>query len=195
VTTFEFQPVVFSLPERAGGTNDIFVVASGIVSLDRHYYEQNGLLRTVSFASRVGYFRQKGEYVQHVYGAHYDFSKDELGHPIFHAQLRSLAEFASAIGQYSGGEVTLEDGGDYMKGVLKTVRVPSAQMDVFSLFLQIIADHLLWRNSSDADKSAFSDLLTKNRLIQGAAAQVQRLQVPPANKCYRSVHWYTPTTN
>ncbi len=128
--------------------------------------------------------------VSHVYGAHYDFAANELGHPVFHGQMRSYLDFAEVIkSQYGLEGVELKD---MVNGILKTVRLPSAQMDVFSFLLQIVADHLLSGDSSDDDKMRFRELLERSKFIQGLGSQIARLQVAPANVCYRAVHWYPP---
>ena len=46
----------------------------------------------------MGYFRLKGDRLEHVYGVHYDMDERRDGHPVFHAQLgRAREEFASVI--------------------------------------------------------------------------------------------------
>jgi hypothetical protein len=79
---------------------------------------------------------------------------------------------------------------DKVQGVLQTVRVPTAQMDILSLIVQICADRLLHSGSSDEETSAFHDLLKKNKFCQGAAFQVTRLGTEEARTCYRARHWY-----
>jgi hypothetical protein len=189
--TFEIEPILVNLPERANDSSlNLFVVVRGRLAIDRSHFENSGALRTSQFATEAGYFRLKTNELQHVYGAHYDFAEDEVGHPVFHAQMKSFADFAEIIkAYYSAQDLLLEDG---MKAILKTVRLPSAQMDVFSFMLQLVADHLLSRDSSDDDKSFFYELVQDSKRMQGAAFSIERLQVPPANLCYRSAHWYPP---
>jgi len=189
---FELTPIVVNLPERAPGvTSDLFVVIKGRLSIDRSHFEVAGKIRTLNFATKAAYFRQKGSKLTHVYGAHYDFTANEIGHPVFHVQMRSFEEFSHEIKNREYGleeaEVT-----DLVKGILKTVRLPSAQMDVFSFLLQLVADHLLSTDSGDDDKTRFRELLDRSKFIQGLGSQVARLQAPPANLCYRAVHWYPP---
>ncbi len=127
----------------------------------------------------------------HVYGAHYDFASNEIGHPVFHGQMRSFKEFSEVIKNRHYG---VEDAElvDLVEGILKSVRLPSAQMDVFSFLLQLVADHLLSPDSGVDDKTRFRELLERSKFIQGLGSQMARLQVPPANVCYRAVHWYPP---
>jgi hypothetical protein len=190
---FQLRPVLFVIPERANDTkNELHVVVQGRISLDRKHYEQDGVLRTIEFGTEAGYFRLEGVTLKHVYGAHYDFEKDFLDHPVFHVHMESFVELSNVIkDHYELEDIEIVDG---MKFVLKTVRLPSAQMDAFSLFLQLVADHLLWEKSSIAHREQFGDLLAKSKDLQGAGAYVERLQVAPAIHCYRSVHWYPPAS-
>jgi hypothetical protein len=188
---FQLNPIVVNVPERATDvTSDLFVVIKGRLSIDRANFEADGKVRTLNFATQAAYFRAKGNALNHVYGAHYDFAANEVGHPVFHGQMRSFVEFAEVIKSgYGLEEATVND---RVIGILKTVRLPSAQMDVFSFLLQLVADHLLSNDSSDDDKTRFRQLLERSKVIQGLGSQMTRLQVPPANFCYRAVHWYPP---
>jgi hypothetical protein len=190
-SNFELQPVLVNVPERATDTSsDLFVVVKGKLSIDRQHFDAEGKIRTVNFATQAGYFRLKANTLKHVYGAHYDFSEDEIGHPVCHGQMRSFLEFSEIIKSRYGLDVV--DLIDAVSGILKTVRLPSAQMDVFSFFLQLVADHLLSKDSSTDDRTRFLELLDRSKLIQGVGSIISRLQVPPATSCYRAVHWYPP---
>jgi hypothetical protein len=191
VATFEIEPILVNVPERASDSSlNLFVVVRGLMEIDRDHFEASGALRTSQFATEAGYFRLRANELVHVYGAHYDFAGNEVGHPVFHAQMKSFADFGEVIkARYSAEELLLEDG---MKAILKTVRLPSAQMDVFAFLLQLVADHLLSRDSSDDDKTSFCELVRDSKRMQGAAFGIARLQVPPASLCYRSAHWYSP---
>ena len=178
-------------PERANHTQTaMHIVVTGQLAFDKKHFEAHAQLRTTRFTSAAGYFRlKKNGDLQHVFGAHYDLTEDEVGHPAFHAQMKSFFEFRDMV-QARYGSVTLQ-ASDEMKYVLRTVRLPSAQMDYFSLLVQTVADHLMSPNySSDEDVSTFRELLTKNKEIQGRAYDIARLQLPTAISCYRSVHWY-----
>jgi hypothetical protein len=185
---FEISPVIFNVPERAYHvTSDLFVVVEGQLAVRRDRYVNDGLLATDSFSTRAAYFRLTVDGPVHVYGAHYDFALDELGHPIFHSQMRSFAElWASVEERYGiGGPVK-----DHVSGILQNVRLPSAQMDVFSLVLQICADHLLLADSSPDERTAFNELLEKSTFLKGAGFQAIRMTTEAASSCYRSRHWY-----
>ena len=188
VVKFEVLPVVFNIPERAYHVNsDLFVVVQGQLSVRRDRYVKDEVLATDNFSTRAAYFRLTADGPVHVYGAHYDFALDELGHPIFHSQMRSFAEMWTSVGQRYSIEGPAKD---YVSGILQNVRLPSAQMDVFSLVLQICADHLLFANSGPDERAAFNALLEKSTFLKGAGFQAPRMTTEAAFSCYRSRHWY-----
>jgi len=191
VVEYEIRPFMLIMPERADDTTaEMHIVLSGRIGIDKDHFNQHGQLRTVSFATEVGYFRLKNDgTLQHVFGAHYDLTENEIGHPAFHAQLKHKFEFADVVQRKYTGQTL--DPKNLMENLLKTARLPSAQMDVFSLLLQAVADHLMSPEvSTDEDKRVFSGLLGKNKQIQGRAYSIPRLQEQSAVICYRSVHWY-----
>jgi len=183
---FELSPVVFNLPERADDIRvELYIVVRGrlIVEFD----ESKKFLITRGFQTEAAYFRSTKTGLDHVYGAHYDFAVDELGHPSFHAQMKSFSDFSEYISKYFGDFNEVED---RVAGILKTVRLPTAQMDFFSFFLQIFADHLLHKESGPEEKLAFNILLENNSFLRGAAHQIARLTSEAASVCYRASHWY-----
>jgi hypothetical protein len=188
VVRFEIRPVVFKLPRRNGrSSKDLFVVVRGLLSFSRSAYRERRALMTQGFSTEVGYFFHDHSVFTHVYGAHYDFDLNAIGHPAFHAQMKSFADFASFITEQFRINGTVVD---LVKGLLKTVRVPSAQMDVFSVYLQILADHLVHERSAPEERAAFNTLLQKSGFCQGAAPLVPRLIRTEASQCYRARHWY-----
>ncbi len=189
VAAFEIQPSVFNLPERANDVSmDLFVVVEGRISFRRREFAEENVLATHSFATKVAYFRHRSTSLVHVYGAHYDFSLDELGHPVFHAEMRGYPELAEYVKECYGVGNAVDD---RVTGLLKNVRVPTAQMDVFSVFVQLCADHLLYTDSGPEEKAAFNSLLQRSAFCKGAAYQMPHLQTEEARTCYRSRHWYT----
>ena len=185
---FDIQPVVFNLPERADDQRlNLFVVVRGRLKLDRQTAEGDATLATHGFSTEVGYFRKKADKLIHVYGSHYDFSINEIGHPVFHAQMKSFNDFSKYVINEFQFVGAMEDS---VQGILKTVRIPTAQMDFFSLILQLIADHLLYYRSDDEQKAAFASLVINNKFLQGAAFQFSRLTTQSASNCYRANHWY-----
>ncbi len=184
---FELQPLVLNLPEQPRYVrNDLYVVVRGLLSFRRAEFRQHNALVTNGFSSEVAYFRRSGGKLEHRFGAHYDFTPDETGHPAFHCQMKSFAKFSEHVAEHFR---LTDEVNDFVEGVLVRVRIPTAQMDVFSLILQMCADHLLYTGSSDA-KRAFNALLAKSNFCQGAAFQVPRLGTDDARVCYRARHWY-----
>ena len=194
---FEIGPVVFNLPEvtRARGPRnlrrevalDLFIVVHGTILVRPDDKSAKGLL-TEKFMTRVAYFRRKATGLSHVYGTHCDFSLNEVGHPVFHSQLRSYCEYSQYVREQFG--VAGTDDEDCVKGLLQNVRVPTAQLDVFSVFLQICADHLLGQSSGEEERRAFDMLKSKGGFLRGAASQAPHLVSEAATSCYRATHWY-----
>jgi hypothetical protein len=74
--------------------------------------------------------------------------------------------------------------------MLRNVRVPTAQMDVFSLFVELCADHLLYEQSGPEEREAFNSLLHRSAFCRGAALRLPQLATEEARACYRARHWY-----
>lgn len=184
---FALEPVVIKVPETKKASRELFVVVRGRFSFHREEFTDNGALVTHSFGTEVGYFVRDGGSLVHVFGVHYDFSPRQLAHPAFHAQLQSFAELAVSVQSLYRFEAQLVD---RVTAILRTVRVPTAQMDVFSVFLQVCADHLLHSGSTREERAAFDTLLEHTAFCVGAGWRVERLVRPEAGKCYRSRHWY-----
>jgi hypothetical protein len=184
---FDLEPVVVKVPETRKASRELFVVIRGRLAFRRRDFTEHDEFVTNSFATQVGYFVRDGRSLRHAFGVHYDFSPSQLAHPAFHAQLRSFLEFADSVQSLYRFEAQSVDD---VTGILPSVRVPTAQMDVFSVFLQVCADHLLHSNSSREDRQAFDTLLERAAFCVGAAWRVGRLMTDEAAKCYRSRHWY-----
>ena len=184
---FRLQPVVFNLPERASHLEmNLFVVVQGRLSLGVDAFN-GGVVTTHDFCTEVAYFRKTLSNLVHIYGAHYDFSENELGHPAFHGQVRDFSKLGGAINVQYG--ICLPEM-NRVEGLLKTVRVPTAQMDFFSLFLQLCADHLLYARSGPEEKGAFNELIRRSHFCRGAVGRIPQLDNAEAGKCLRSWHWY-----
>ncbi len=189
-TNFEIAPVLLNMPELMdSGENSLFIVLQGLMTIDRAAFDANNDdLKMKKFNSRVAYFREQGQAYDHILGAHHDLAIDELGHPAFHMQLDDYSSLFTTVADAFGNDLTV--GQNCMRGVPKRVRIPCAQLDTFSVAIQLVADHLLGRLSSDADRQRFSELLKKSQSLQGAGYLVPRLQLPRAYECYRASHWY-----
>lgn len=184
---FELHPVVVKVPEMRKASRELYIVVNGRFAFHRGEFTENGEFVTSSFGTEVGYFVRDGKQLTHVFGIHYDFSPRTLAHPAFHGQLESLAGLAVNVHRLYKFDAGLVD---EVTKILKTVRVPTAQMDVFSVFLQVCADHLLHAKSSAEEREAFDTLVGRAAFCRGAAWRVDRLMVPEAGHCYRSRHWY-----
>ena len=149
----DVSPVVFNLPERANGnTTNLFVVLQGWLSFVASTSTQASL-PTADFGTRVAYFRRKSNQLDHVYGAHFDLDTATVGHPICHAQMTSQI----ASGNHVRSKFNLGDSlVDSVDRVMRTVRTPTAQMDVFSVLRQICADHLVGGNPAPPVASRFA---------------------------------------
>lgn len=182
---------VFKLSERANTVPDMYVVVQGSICV-RESDSSGSSLQTMSFGTRVGYFRSKRDRLEHVYGVHYDMDERGDGHPVFHAQLGPAMEFASAIQNEFRLDAQLVD---HVRPMLRNVRMPTAQMDFFSVCTQLCADHLMSGNPTDDHSqviSAFDDVRSACDFLQGAAHRMTYLNDGRALGCYRSYHWYGP---
>lgn len=109
----------------------------------------NKIVRLKSYATEVSYCRmndlsnQTGD-LQVMAGFHYDFeSTSKINHPIFHAQPK-----LSAGQRYFDvhTEITpplLPD----KNTEIRTLRIPTPQMDIFSTIVMILADHIVQEKS------------------------------------------------
>lgn len=182
-------PAVFHLCERAGGMPNIYVVVEGTICL-KESDSADTTLRTTDFATRVGYFRPIHNRLEHVYGVHYEMDERGDGHPVFHSQMGPLQDFAGAIRKHF--RLELEDD-DYVGKMLRNVRIPTAQMDFFSVLTQLCADHLMGLNLSNRDPQitqAFGRVRSACSFMLGAGHRFDHLSIGNAMECYRSWRWY-----
>ena len=182
-------PAVIKLCERAGGLPNLYVVVEGSICLQKSGRADTPL-RTIGFGTRVGYFRSKRNRLEHVYGVHYDMDERGDGHPVFHSQLGPMEEFASAVCKHYRLNVEVVD---HVGKMLRNVRIPTAQMDFFSVLTQLCADHLMGLNESGAQSQlakAFGHVRSACNFMQGAAHKFTYLSTENAGECYRSSRWY-----
>jgi hypothetical protein len=180
------HPVIFNLPERANRRDtNLYIALSGWLSFEKAGL-RNPPLRTRGFGTKVGYFRAKAELLEHVYGAHYDIEEAQAGHPVFHSQMGPEMDLGEKVkGTYRlGGHLK-----DSVSPILRNVRIPTAQMDVFSVILQICADHLIFEASGQEVKDAFAAMVQSCGFFTGAAHRMDFLN--RGASCYRSTHWYS----
>lgn len=191
ISVFKVAPVVVNLPERGDKSkSDLYVVAEGELNFNIARYKATKQLVSSGFATHVGYFRKSSQKLQHIYGVHFDFDIRRPAHPVFHAQMASFGEpFSEHVNQQFSVNLPLED---RVKGMLQNVRLPIAQLDFFSLIIQLAADHLMWEHSGDEEKRAFNDLLQLDGSLVGASASAPWLCTGTAMPCHRAIHWYSP---
>lgn len=179
----ELNPVFFELPERANARSEnMIVVVRGTIDFVRENISA-GQLQTAGFSTEAAYFRLKSESLEHVYGAHYDYSAAENGHPVFHAQMKNFKSFNDYLSDIYK-ELPVDD---QVPGLLRNVRLPCAQMDFFSFFIQIFADHLIWRDSDNEAVRAFKKLTQTNCEVIGISINSANILKVP---CLRSARWY-----
>ncbi|MGD9920592.1 MAG: hypothetical protein AB7V13_03970 [Pseudorhodoplanes sp.] len=183
----DIGPIVFNVPERAGRGHNLYVVVRGWLSFgDGNLRELP--LKTRAFFTEVAYFRLKGNVLQHVYGVHYDLDEKLPGHPVFHGQLSSRMDLAPSVRDHYRVE---DQPQEMFTPLLRNIRIPTAQMDVFSTVVQICADHLVFEGADQNVHEAFAEARSINSFFQGAAHRMPFLNEMPAIACYRSIHWYT----
>lgn len=169
-------PVLLKLPERANeAARNLYVVLEGYLAFIRPTDVETPLA-TCDFGTRIGYFRHKPahERLDHVYGAHYDLDTSGSAHPICHAQFASYLHF----GQQLVTQFHLPQATDSVDTVLRTVRTPTAQMDVFSVLRQICADHLVGENPGPSVLQTFRAISTDCMVAQ------------PISPGFESSRWY-----
>lgn len=188
VVQFEIGPVIVNLPVRGQADgNDLYVVFQGRIGFEVDAVLADDRLKTVSFASRIGYFAQIKDTLEHVMGFHCDLDVERIAHPAFHAQLVSFGDdFLPLVQQYV--PAPLEH--DRMKGALHGVRIPTAQLDFFAIIVQLAADHLLWKESDERERKGFDDLVRLDKQIKGITPQILSLKESASLPCHRGPHWY-----
>jgi hypothetical protein len=184
-------PVVINLPERANHhATDLFVVAEGKLNFNLTAFNETGRLVSCGYASHVGYFKRAHETLEHVYGVHYDFDIDRPAHPVFHAQFKSFGqEFIPHLQELCQLTLPLVD---RMSGMLQNIRLPIAQLDFFSVIIQLAADHLMWVDSTSDERNTFNEIVKLDHAIMGASTVAPWLTQGAALPCHRAIHWYAP---
>lgn len=186
-------PAVFKLCERANGMPNMYVVVEGSICVQQSGSDSTQLC-TIGFGTRVGYFREARNRLEHVYGVHYDMDEGRDGHPVFHAQFSRAKGFAAVVREYYPPSEEEEEE-DYVGPILSNVRTPTAQMDFFSVVTQLCADHLMSasENQQNADVAeAFNRVRSACKFLLGAAHRLPYLSEGNGPNCFRSSRWYGP---
>lgn len=191
ICIFEIDPLIINLPVRGQASgNDLYVVFQGRIGFDVDSVVSHNILKTVSFASRLGYFTRVKDTLEHVLGMHCDLDIERVAHPAFHAQLVSFgSEFSPVVQSYVPAPLH-----DRMTGVLHGVRIPTAQLDFFALIVQLAADHLLWQKSGTPEREGFDDLVRLDKQVKGITPEIDFLCHSATLPCHRGPHWYAPAT-
>lgn len=185
--TFTIRPIVFNLPEAPGGQPTLFIALKGWLSFSDVQLGA-GPMKTKSFGTEMGYFRRRNSRLEHVYGVHFDLDESKPGHPVFHAQVSSQSRLGDSVRELYRLEDEIVN---EFSPKLGNIRIPSAQMDVFSVVVQICADHHLALGGAGAPvKAEFDKIRKTNSFFLGAAHRMSFLNSQPASDCYRSAHWY-----
>lgn len=183
---FNIAPVVFAIPERLGKTHKLYIAVDGWLSFESEGIK-DGPLKTKAFGTHVGYFKARGTNIEHVFGAHYDLDESSPGHPVFHAQLQDMSEMAGHVCRNFrlNGEVE-----NSFRPQVRNIRIPCAQMDVFSAILQMCADHLVIKGVDGEVAQVFANMCGKSNYFIGAAHRISYINNAAASGCFRSWHWY-----
>lgn len=184
---FNLAPVVVTLPERGDHSKaNLYVIITGWIAFSGES-EPDGYLITENFGTKVGYFKAKKEDLEHIYGAHYDLD-NSAGHPIFHSQISSQHSNVDKVQNVA--RLGFSDEKNYVKKILKTVRTPCAQMDAFSVLLQLAADHLIYKDCGEDVLKRFKEMTQKCEFVRGAGGSYPNLCNDQTISCFRSRHWY-----
>lgn len=197
VISVNVGPLVLHVPERGSHTKpSLFVYLEGGYLFSRDTWTRSSALDSTYVYALTAYFRRTGAGdLLLVHGAHYDYTRGSIGHPAFHLQLRgSLAKYGEVVKE------TFSLHGDVIDGIahqLRTVRLPSAQLDPFSCIFQIAADQLLPKAADQDQRAAFNQLHSRAELCGPYCRSKTPSQLLPSSTpdtsyhCYRARHWYT----
>lgn len=180
------KPIVFKVRERALKNSTLYICVEGRLDFDSPILNQQRP-SAKSFGTSVGYFRHHTDYLDHVYGVHYDFDKSIFGHPVFHAQMKPMMDFKENIQEQFNDKRNIID---KVSPILRNVRMPSAEMDIFSVFSQIIADHLINSKSEKEVRTKFVKTLSSCDFFAGVAQTLTNFNQASATSRYRSPCWY-----
>ena len=190
---FKIKPIVLTVPQKIASRSGrrLYVVVEGKIVFTPE--QRSGLFTTSSFATNIGYFRETGDKIQHVYGAHFDFEPNLVAHPVFHSQIASNIGLFDVVRRYHYNIMELQPGPDLMKQVLGNVRLPTAQMDFFAVLLQVCSDHLINGNLDKSQHSDYEKLRKDSSFFLGYGANHTGLLNSRSDKCHRSPYWYDHT--
>ncbi len=181
------MPISFRIKEKPQSTKAyLYVTVDGSMDLEDASHKS---LRIVRFSTRAGYFLEKdATHLKHVYGVHYDFDDKLVAHPVFHSQMAPMIEFVQPIND--AYHRNFDDVDNCVEPLLANVRIPTAQMDVFAVFLQLLSDHFVNSKSKDNDLGAYKKSVALCGSFNSAFPHVPRLKKAIEQQCFRPQHWY-----
>ena len=186
---FEIKPIVLRVPQRINSKRSgcLYIVIKGKIVFALE--QRDGRFTTSSFATNIGYFRETDDQIQHVYGAHFDFSPNSVAHPVFHSQIATHADLFQAVQAQHHNVMELKTEADLMSRVLRNVRLPTAQMDFFAVLLQVCSDHLINEMSESSKLFGYEKLRDASSFFFGYGVHAG-LRNSSSSNCYRSPYWY-----
>lgn len=132
------------------------------------------------YGTEIGYFRQTNASnplndLEPLAGFHYDFDCNEkrLNHPVFHAQPKM-----SAGERYfeQNKHISHRDYPEHKE--IRTIRIPTPQMDIFSAIVMILADHVADPEDSERRFAKFLDTFERD-MIKFDMDGIQRMLSKP----------------
>ncbi|MBC3920506.1 hypothetical protein H8L32_23785 [Undibacterium sp. CY18W] len=179
------------MPKSAKKTENIFVVGKLLGGMA----EKKPVL--LKYNTEISFCRMKDmnnptKNLTPMCGFHFDFHDNEkqFNHPIFHAQpkLKAGERFFSWKKEFALPEYPEQ------YNEIRTLRIPTAQMDIFSAVLMVIADHAI--DPSDPDQH-FQNFL---KLVNRSLIPMDLKSAPPtfaekmmAGNPFHALDWYPIT--
>lgn len=143
------------MPNSRKHTENIFLIGllHGVV-VDKKTAQLKSYATEVSYCRMKNLSNQNGE-LKAMAGYHFDFeSTSKINHPIFHAQQNLSAGFRFFEGNKNFDIPELPD----QHAEIRTLRIPTPQMDIFSAIVMILADHIV--QPSDESREPFIKFLS-----------------------------------
>lgn len=166
------------LPQRPGSsknaTENVFITArlSGTI--------KKGKAHLTHYGTEIGYYRQTkaSEPLKDlipITGFHYDFDCDgkKFNHPVFHAQPK-----VTAGERYISLKKDITTGNYPEFKEIRTIRIPTPQMDIFSAIVMIMADHVIMPDDPKRKFGNFLEEFEKN-MIQFDLGNIEKLVTEP----------------
>ena len=195
--TVKFITLQFNDRYGSSGKKVIFAVIEGRFNLELDETDPDGLV-IENPQTKLSYFRKKVQvgvrhpHFEHCFGVHYDFDDVLIGHPLYHSQFKPMMDHFDVVVR----NFFLEEGAEYrlpdnkMEGIPRNVRIPTAQMDVFSVLLQIVADHGASESSTHDERERFSGFRELCFRMRGGIGRSENIKASVSRSCFRSPHWY-----